>query len=228
MEVIGVMERKGQTTQGWDLDDMILVPITTARNRLLGGSQAKYYFVNYISVKISDGVDRTEARAAIRALLRERHRLAHGQADDFVIRDIADAFKAREESADVMALLLGAIASVSLLVGGVGIMNMMLVSVKERTREIGLRMAVGARRVDILVQFLAEALTLALAGGLLGAFLGLTASWSIAYFAGWKAVLQLKAVLMAVGFASATGLFFGLYPAHKASGLAPVAALRYE
>ena len=228
MEVIGVMERKGQTLQGTDQDDMILMPITTARNRLLGGSQAKLRLVHYISVKVRDGADMTQTDDEMRTLLRQRHRRQAGQDDGFTLRNLSEVLNAREESTRIMTLLLAAVASVSLLVGGIGIMNIMLVSVTERTREIGLRMAVGARGRDILSQFLAEAVTLSLVGGVCGILLGIGSSAAIAHFAGWRTVLDLNAIVLAVVFAALVGVFFGFYPARKASRLVPIEALRYE
>ena len=228
MEVIGVLDRKGQNLQGNDQDDLILIPITTARNRILGGTQAKLRSVHYISVKVRDGADMTHAEADIRTLLRQRHRLQPNQDDDFTLRNLSEVLGAREESTRIMTLLLAAVASVSLLVGGIGIMNIMLVSVTERTREIGLRMAVGARARDILSQFLVEAVTLALVGGICGVVLGVGGSYAIGHFAGWRTALNLNAIVLAVGFAAAVGVFFGFYPARKASRLLPIEALRYE
>jgi putative ABC transport system permease protein len=228
MQVVGVLERKGQSLQGQDQDDMMLMPITTARNRILGGSQAKLRLINYISVKVRDTADIKQAEAEIRTLMRQRHRLQADQADDFTLRNLSEVLSTREESTRVMTLLLAAVASVSLLVGGIGIMNIMLVSVTERTREIGLRMAVGARGRDILSQFLVEAVTLALAGGAVGVFFGVGGSYAIGHFAGWRTALNVNAIVLAVGFAAAVGVFFGFYPARKASRLLPIEALRYE
>ncbi|HYC45439.1 MAG TPA: ABC transporter permease [Burkholderiales bacterium] len=228
MEVIGTLERKGQSLQGQDQDDVILMPITTARNRVLGGSGVKLRTVGSISVKIRDGVDMAQAEAEMRTLLRQRHRLQPAQDDDFTLRNLSEVLGAREESTRIMTLLLAAVASVSLLVGGIGIMNIMLVSVTERTREIGLRMAVGARAKDILSQFLVEAVTLALVGGLCGIVLGVAGSFAIGHFAGWRTDLNANAIVLAVGFAAAVGIFFGFYPARKASRLLPIEALRYE
>jgi putative ABC transport system permease protein len=228
MEVVGVLERKGQSLGGQDQDDVILMPISTARNRVLGGSQAKLRLVHSVSVKIREGADMTHAESEIRTLLRQRHRLQGGQEDDFSLRNLSEVLGAREESTRIMTLLLAAVASVSLLVGGIGIMNIMLVSVTERTREIGLRMAVGARGRDILSQFLVEAVTLALVGGVCGIVLGVGGSYGIAHFAGWRTSLDLNAIVLAVGFAAAVGVFFGFYPARKASRLLPIEALRYE
>jgi putative ABC transport system permease protein len=228
MEVIGVLGRKGQSMQGQDQDDVILMPIATARNRVLGGTQAKLRSVGSISVKIRDGADMAHAEAELRTLLRQRHRLQPAQVDDFTIRNLSEVLGAREESTRIMTLLLAAVASVSLLVGGIGIMNIMLVSVTERTREIGLRMAVGARAKDILSQFLVEAVTLALVGGLCGIVLGVGGSYAIGHFAAWRTDLDVNAIVLAVGFAAAVGVFFGFYPARKASRLLPIEALRYE
>ena len=228
MQVIGVLARKGQSLQGQDQDDMILMPITTARNRIFGGSQAKLRLVHYISVKVRDDADIVHAEAEIRTLLRQRHRVQDGRDDDFTLRNLSEVLGAREESTRIMTLLLLAVASVSLLVGGIGIMNIMLVSVTERTREIGLRMAVGARGRDILSQFLVEAVTLALVGGICGILLGVGGSYAIGHFAGWRTVLNVNSIILAVGFAAAVGVFFGFYPARKASRLLPIEALRYE
>ena len=160
--------------------------------------------------------------------MRQRHKLQPGADDDFSIRNLAEILQAQEASSKVLTLLLAAVASVSLLVGGIGIMNIMLVSVTERTREIGLRMAVGARAGDILKQFLVEAVTLSLIGGLLGIALGLAGSLAIGQFAGWRTSLSPESIVLAVGFAAAIGIFFGFYPARKASRLSPIEALRYE
>src|SRR5512135_2836919 len=171
--VIGVLDKKGQSMMGTDQDDVVLVPLTTARNRLFGNPQGKLRRVGVISVKVRDGQNMKDAEDHIRDLLRQRHKLQPGADDDFSIRNLAEILQAQEASSKVLTLLLAAVASVSLLVGGIGIMNIMLVSVTERTREIGLRMAVGARAGDILQQFLVEAVTLSLIGGLLGIALGL-------------------------------------------------------
>jgi putative ABC transport system permease protein len=226
--VIGTLQRKGQSLMGQDQDDVILMPISTARNRVLGGSTARQRTVGSIFVKVREGADMKEAENEIRSLLRQRHRLQPGADDDFTLRNLSEVLAAREESSRIMTLLLAAVASVSLLVGGIGIMNIMLVSVTERTREIGLRMAVGARGRDILSQFLVEAVTLALIGGLLGIALGVAGSYAIGHFAEWHTELDFDAIILAVGFAAAVGVFFGFYPARKASRLLPIEALRYE
>ena len=226
--IVGVLEKKGQSMMGTDQDDVILVPLATARNRLFGNPQGKLRRVGVISVKVRDGQNMKEAEDRIRELMRQRHKLQPGTDDDFTIRNLTEILQAQEASSKVLALLLAAVASVSLLVGGIGIMNIMLVSVTERTREIGLRMAVGARANDILKQFLVEAVTLSLIGGLLGIALGLGGSLAIGQFAGWRTSLSPESVVLAVGFAAAIGIFFGFYPARKASRLLPIEALRYE
>ena len=226
--IVGVLEKKGQSMMGTDQDDVILVPLATARNRLFGNPQGKLRRVGVISVKVRDGQNMKEAEDRIRELMRQRHKLQPGAEDDFTIRNLTEILQAQEASSKVLTLLLAAVASVSLLVGGIGIMNIMLVSVTERTREIGLRMAVGARANDILKQFLVEAVTLSLIGGLLGIALGLGGSLAIGQFAGWRTSLSPESVVLAVGFAAAIGIFFGFYPARKASRLLPIEALRYE
>jgi putative ABC transport system permease protein len=226
--VIGTLERKGQSLMGQDQDDVILMPISSARNRVLGGWGGRQRTVGSIFIKIREGADMAEAESQMRTLLRQRHRLQQGQEDDFTLRNLSEVLGAQEASSRIMTLLLAAVASVSLLVGGIGIMNIMLVSVTERTREIGLRMAVGARSRDILAQFLVEAVTLALIGGLLGIVLGVAGSAGIAHLAEWRVELRPDSVVLAVGFAAAVGVFFGFYPARKASRLLPIEALRYE
>ena len=226
--VIGTLGRKGQSLLGQDQDDVILMPISTARNRVLGGNTAKQRTAGSVFVKVRDDADMSEVEGQIRNLLRQRHRIQAGQDDDFTLRNLSEVLQAQEQSSRIMTLLLAAVASVSLLVGGIGIMNIMLVSVTERTREIGLRMAVGARGRDILMQFLVEAVTLALIGGLLGIVLGVGGSYAIGHFAEWRTELNLQAIALAVGFAAAIGIFFGFYPAQKASRLLPIDALRYE
>ena len=226
--IIGVLDKKGQSAMGQDQDDVLFVPLATARNRLFGNPQGKLRRVGSIFIKAHDGADMKVTEDKIRQLLRQRHRLQSGQDDDFTVRNLTEMLQAQEESSRVLSLLLAAVASVSLLVGGIGIMNIMLVSVTERTREIGLRMAVGARGSDILRQFLVEAITLSLFGGLLGIALGLGGSMAIGELAGWRIALSSASVLLAVGFAAAIGIFFGYYPARKASRLQPIDALRHE
>jgi putative ABC transport system permease protein len=228
LTVIGVLARKGQSTQGQDQDDTVLVPLSTAKKKLLGTSQANARAVNAILVKVREASAMKGAEQNIGTLLRQRHHLQPGQDDDFTLRNLSEILESQEASSRVLSLLLAAIASVSLVVGGIGIMNIMLVSVTERTREIGLRRAVGARRWDILTQFLIEAITVSLVGGLMGIVLGIVGAWAIGYFAGWLAPIQARAVIPAFLFAGAVGVFFGFYPARKASRLNPIDALRYE
>jgi len=226
--VIGLLSRKGQSAWGQDQDDVILIPLSTAKKKVLGVSQANARSVGSISIKIRPDENMTEAETQIRELLRQRHRLQPAQDDDFWLRNLSEVLQTQEESSKVMTYLLAAIASVSLLVGGIGIMNIMLVSVTERTREIGLRMAVGARARDILTQFLVEAVTLSLIGGVIGIALGVGGSNAINALAEWRTVLAPEAILLAFGFSAAIGIFFGFYPARKASRLDPIEALRYE
>jgi len=226
--VVGLLDVKGQNASGQDQDDVVMVPLSTARRKLFGRIPGQARAVWAITVKLRQGEDRAEAEGQIRDLLRQRHRLQPDSEDDFDLRNPYDAIQVQAAASNTMAYLLAAIASVSLLVGGIGIMNIMLVSVTERTREIGLRMAVGARRRDILTQFLVEAVTLSLIGGVLGIVVGLGGSHAISYFAEWRTLIAADAVLVAFGFAAAVGILFGLYPARKAARLDPVEALRYE
>ena len=226
--VIGVLERKGQNSWGHDQDDTVMVPLSTARQKLFGRIHGKARAIWVITVKIREGEDLDDAQLQIRELLRQRHRLPPDRDDDFTLRNPYEFAQTQAEASRVMTTLLAAIGSVSLLVGGIGIMNIMLVSVTERTREIGLRMAVGARRRDILAQFLVEAVTLSVIGGVIGIAVGLGGSHAISYFAEWRTQIEVEAVLVAFGFAAAIGVLFGLYPARKAAGLDPIEALRYE
>jgi putative ABC transport system permease protein len=226
--VIGVLNPKGQSAWGQDQDDIVIIPLSTAKKKVLGVSQANARMVGVIAVKVRSGNLMQEAEGQITDLLRQRHRLQPWQDNDFSIRNLAEIFRAQEESSRTMRNLLGAVAAVSLLVGGIGIMNIMLVSVTERTREIGIRMAVGARTWDIRWQFLVEAVTLALIGGLAGVALGIGGSAAIAHMAQWATLVSPVAVAGAFVAAAATGLLFGLYPAWRASLLNPIEALRYE
>ena len=228
LTVIGVLERKGQSSWGQDQDDVVIIPILTANKRVLGPPKPAASSVNAITVRVRDDMDMKVAEQEIRDLLRQRHKLQGFQEDDFWIRNLSEMLQAEEASSRVLTMLLACIASVSLLVGGIGIMNIMLVSVTERTREIGLRMAVGARGHDIRTQFLVEAVTLSLTGGMIGIVMGLASSYAIAYFAEWRTLLNAQAIVLAFGFAPAVGIFFGLYPAQKAAQLNPIEALRYE
>jgi putative ABC transport system permease protein len=226
--VIGVLDRKGQTTWGQDQDDQILVPLSTAKRKLLGLNPARGRAVGAILVKVRAAGLMKAAEDEIREVLRQRHGLLPHQEEGFVLMNLPEQFQAQEASSRVLTMLLATIASVSLVVGGIGIMNIMLVSVTERTREIGLRMAVGARGKDIRAQFLVEAVTLSLIGGTIGVGLGLASSYGIAYFAEWRVLVQAEAVVVAFGFAGAVGIFSGLYPACKAARLDPITALRHE
>jgi putative ABC transport system permease protein len=226
--IVATLTRKGQNSWGQDQDDVVLIPLSTAKKKVLGVSRSNPRSVGAISIKIRAGEDMTEAQEQIRTLLRQRHRLQPYQDDDFWLRNLSEILQTQEESSRVMTYLLAAIASVSLLVGGIGIMNIMLVSVTERTREIGLRMAVGARGRDILAQFLIEAVTLSLIGGIIGIGFGLGGSRAISYLAEWRTLVAPESIALAFGFAAAVGVFFGYYPARKAARLNPIEALRFE
>ncbi|MCS7171851.1 MAG: ABC transporter permease [Armatimonadetes bacterium] len=220
--VIGVMERKGSTGFG-DRDDVVFVPLSTAQKRLFGVDHVRAVYVKVREASRMDAV-----AAQVEALLRTRHRIREDQESDFVVRNQAEVVQAFTGVTQTITLLLGAIAAVSLVVGGIGIMNIMLVSVTERTREIGIRKAVGATPGAILLQFLVESVLLSVGGGLMGIGLALGATRMISGFAGWMTIVTPGAVALAFGFAVAVGLFFGLYPAYRAAQLDPIAALRYE
>ena len=224
--VVGVLSIKGQTTWGQDQDDVVYVPLTTGQ-RLLFGQQFPG-MVRAISVQATGPDTMKLAEDQITELLRQRHRIRANQDNDFSVRNLTEAFSAAEQSARVMSILLGAIASISLLVGGIGIMNIMLVSVTERTREIGIRMAVGARGQDILWQFLVEALVLSLIGGIIGIILGVGASRLISDIFNWPTLVSPQALILSFSFAGGVGIFFGFYPARKAAQMDPIEALRYE
>jgi len=226
MEVVGVLAAKGQTPWGQDQDDTAFVPFATAQRSLFRRGIANS--VQRITVAAVNGDSVSEAEREINAILRQRRRLNEGEASDFDVRNMAEMLDAAAQSTKVMSLLLGAVASVSLLVGGIGIMNIMLVSVTERTREIGIRMAIGARASDIRTQFLMEALLLSIAGGIIGIVLGMSASRLITGFLGWPTVVSTGSIVLAFGFSVFVGIFFGFYPAWKASLLNPIEALRYE
>jgi putative ABC transport system permease protein len=224
--VVGILADKGQTTWGQDQDDVVYVPLTTGQ-RLLFGQQFPG-MVRSISVQATEPETMKAAEDQITQLLRQRHRLRASQDNDFFVRNLTEAFSTAEESARVMSILLGAIASISLLVGGIGIMNIMLVSVTERTREIGIRMAVGARGRDILWQFLVESLVLSLIGGIIGIILGVGASQIISQMFKWPTLVSLQSLLLSFSFSGGVGIFFGFYPARKAARMDPIEALRYE
>jgi putative ABC transport system permease protein len=225
--VTGILETKGQSPGGQDQDDVILVPISSAKKKVLGTSQANAASVGSIIGQAQEGAS-PQAVEEVNNLLRQRHRIQPGQDDDFSSRSMEEVFQAQESSANVMSILLAAIASVSLVVGGIGIMNIMLVSVTERTKEIGLRQAVGAKTRDILSQFLIESMVLSLAGGILGIAVGLCSSYLISYFADWSTLISPGSILMAFCFSLVVGMVFGYYPARKAAFMDPIEALRYE
>jgi putative ABC transport system permease protein len=224
--VVGVLGKKGQSPFGQDYDDVVLVPFTTFQQKIQGGLQNYIRGQIVLSAVAADAT--TKAQMQIRGLLRDRHRLGPDAEDDFTIRNLSEIATAQQEGTRTLTTLLAAIAAVSLLVGGIGIMNIMLVSVTERTREIGVRMAVGARARDIQLQFLVEALTLSVAGGLVGVALGLgLAGWMASAF-GWSMLVRPDVILLAVGFSALVGVAFGFWPALKASRLDPITALRFE
>jgi putative ABC transport system permease protein len=226
--VAGVLSPKGQSPTGQDQDDLILIPLSTAKRQVTGGNQANAGAVGSIMVQAMSSASMDQAQSEAAALLRQRHHMQPGQDDDFTIRNLPEVFAAQESSARVMSILLGAIASVSLIVGGIGIMNIMLVSVTERTREIGLRLAIGAKTRDILSQFLVEAVTLSVLGGIIGILTGIAASMMISYFAQWRTLVSPTAIVLAFVFSGLVGVSFGYYPARKAALLDPIDALRYE
>jgi len=226
--VQGVLARKGQSASGQDQDDIVLLPISSAKQKVLGFKSANAEAVDAILIQAtaSDRIDSAQDEA--RLLLRQRHHLLSNEDDDFSMRNLEEIFKAQATSSRIMSLMLAAVASVSLIVGGIGIMNIMLVSVRERTREIGLRQAVGAKTRDILTQFLVEATTLSICGGIVGVLIGIASSVLISHFAGWKTIVSPGAVMLAVAFSALVGIGFGFYPARKAAYLDPIEALRFE
>ena len=227
--VIGVLDKKGLGAAGRSQDDVVFIPLSTAKSRVLGAVRGTTReALDFISIKVSDATAMSEMERKIAALLRQRHRIREDAPSDFRIENPADVLIARGAAVRTLGILLIAVAAVSLVVGGISIMNIMLVSVTERTREIGLRMAVGASRRDIRWQFLIEALILALMGGLVGAVLGAAAAVAIAWEAGWPILISPWAIILACGFAGFIGISFGLYPAHRAARLDPIVALRFE
>jgi len=226
--VVGVLASRGQTGQGRDQDDVVMIPLTTAKKRVLGGRSLGGNLVDGIIVKVRSAEEVPQAEEEVIALMRRRHRIRPGQDDDFRVRNLAEMLNTRADSSRALSLLLMAVASISLVVGGIGIMNIMLVSVTERTREIGLRMAVGATGADIMAQFLIESVVLSLVGGGIGAILGIAGSLAMAHLSDWPAIIDSASVFLAFGFSAAVGIFFGFYPARKASMLDPIQALRHE
>jgi putative ABC transport system permease protein len=221
LEIVGVLAPKGQTPDGKDMDDVAVLPYTTVRARMAGRQWLAQVLVR---ARTPAGVDDTIAE--VRAILRETHRLGGGMPEDFTVRDQREVAEAAQEATRVMTTLLLVVASVSLVVGGIGIMNIMLVSVTERTREIGIRRALGARKGDVLAQFLVEAVVLTGTGGALGAGLGVGVTEIVGRFTGWSTVVTPSSVVVAVAFSSGVGVFFGWYPARRAAGLDPIEALR--
>jgi putative ABC transport system permease protein len=225
-EVIGVLAAKGQSLDGRDQDDLVIVPISSAQQKIFSGSlrnRARFVMAQAVSEQRMDA-----AESAISELLRNRHRIGVGQEDDFSVRNLTAIAEAAASTTRIMSLLLGAIAAISLVVGGIGIMNIMLVSVTERTREIGLRLAVGARRREVLLQFVVEALVLSLLGGAAGVLVGIGAASGLTALLDWPTDISPEAVALAFGIAAAVGIVFGYYPARRASRLDPIDALRHE
>ena len=222
-EIIGVLGPKGQTAEGRDQDDVILSPYTTVQTRLSG----RQFIAQILGATANKG-DIPAAEQEAKGILRETHKLASYEDDDFTVRDQTELAEAAQGTTEVMTILLAAIASVSLLVGGIGIMNIMLVSVTERTREIGIRMAVGARGADVLTQFLVEAIVMSVVGGVIGVGVGFAGSLIVHRVTGWGTAIAPQMVALAIGFSAAVGIFFGFYPARKAAALDPIEALRYE
>ncbi|HMD35412.1 MAG TPA: ABC transporter permease [Vicinamibacterales bacterium] len=221
--VLGVMASKGQSGMGQDQDDVVFIPYTTVMKKLRG-----IQFIQQAQVSAASATDTTPTADRIAALLRVRHKIQTGDPDDFMVRTMEEMASVRVQATQTMTALLASIAGVSLLVGGIGIMNIMLVSVTERTREIGLRMAIGARGRDVLLQFLVEAIVLSLVGGTIGILLGFGLSQGVTYWMTWPTAVSAQAVGIAFGFAAMTGVFFGFYPARKAAALDPIDALRFE
>jgi putative ABC transport system permease protein len=224
--VIGVLKKKGQSPQGTDQDDVVLIPLTTAQRKVFGSPFPNAVGGIVVKARSKDAIPRAEDE--ITSLLRQRHHIGPNKEDDFTVKNLSELLSVAATSSRAMSLLLGAIASISLVVGGIGIMNIMLVSVTERTREIGIRMAVGASEGNILLQFLTEAVLLTLCGGIVGIGLGLVTATVISNFFGWATFVSPQAVLVATLFSAVVGIFFGYYPARKAASLNPIDALRYE
>jgi putative ABC transport system permease protein len=224
--VVGLLDRKGQSPQGTDQDDIIYVPLRTAQRKLFGSQFPDT--VRAILVQAKSEQDLSTAEKEVTDLLNQRHRIGPGRESDFTVRNLSEILNVAEQSSKAMSLLLGAVASISLIVGGIGIMNIMLVSVTERTREIGIRMAIGATERDILLQFLTEAVLLTLIGGIIGMALGVGGAKLVSAFFDWPTLISLQAIIVAFVFSGAVGIFFGFYPARKAAAMNPIEALRYE
>ena len=222
-DVVGVLATKGQNAGGQDQDDIVVIPYTTAQTRLSGNTR-----IWQILVSAASPQDLGPAQQEVAAIMREAHKIAPGDDDDFTVRNQTEIANAAQGTTKIMTWLLASIASVSLIVGGIGIMNIMLVSVTERTREIGIRMAIGARGSDVLTQFLVESIVMSVLGGAIGLAVGVGGASLLAHFTGWSTSVPVQAVALAIGFSAAVGVFFGFYPARKAAGLDPIQALRYE
>jgi len=227
-QVVGVLDSKGQNSFGRDQDDVVMLPMSAARGRIVGRSRLVNDNVGNIHVKFDASTDLSEAQEQIETLLRQRRKIKAGAEDDFNVRNLSEFMRARTSALTTMGWLLAATSAISLIVGGIGIMNIMLVSVTERTREIGLRMAVGGRRRDILMQFLVEAVALCLLGGLIGVSIGVATAAGVALSAQWPIVIAPNAIMMALGAAALTGVVFGFFPARRAAHLNPIDALRTE
>jgi putative ABC transport system permease protein len=224
--VIGILESKGQSPQGTDQDDTVFVPLRTAQRNLVRSQRTDSVGAIIVKAKSKEVIDKAESE--IQSLLNQRHRITNGKESDFSTRNLSEILAVAEKSSKAMSLLLGAVASISLIVGGIGIMNIMLVSVTERTREIGIRMAIGAKKNDILLQFMTEAVLLTMLGGLIGIALGAGGATVVSRLLGWPTMISVQSVTIAFFFSAAVGIFFGFYPARKAAGLNPIDALRYE
>ena len=222
-DVVGVLAKKGQNAGGQDQDDIVIIPYTTAQARLAGNTR-----IWQILVSATSQQDVPAAQQEVAAIMRESHHIADGDDDDFTVRNQTEIANAAQGTTKIMTWLLASIASVSLIVGGIGIMNIMLVSVTERTREIGIRMAIGARGSDVLTQFLVESIVMSVLGGAVGLAVGVGGASLLAHFTGWSTSVPVQAVALAIGFSAAVGVFFGYYPARKAAALDPIQALRYE
>jgi putative ABC transport system permease protein len=224
--VIGLLDRKGQSPQGQDQDDVIFVPLRTAQRKLFGSQFPNTIGALMVQAKSAD--DLKKAEEEVTSLLDQRHRIGPSKERDFTVRNLSEILAVSEQSSKVMSLLLGAVASISLIVGGIGIMNIMLVSVTERTREIGIRMAIGAKQRDIMLQFLTEAVILTTSGGLIGMIVGVAGAMTVSKLMSWPTLISTQAIVIAFLFSAGVGIFFGFYPARKAAGLNPIDALRYE
>jgi putative ABC transport system permease protein len=224
--VIGVLGRKGQSPQGQDQDDVIYLPLRTAQRKLLGSQFPNSVGAMMIQAQSAEVLKKAEEE--VTALLNQRHRIGASREVDYTVRNLSEILAVSEQSSKVMSMLLGAVASISLVVGGIGIMNIMLVSVTERTREIGIRIAIGAKKRDILLQFLTEAVLLTTCGGIIGMLLGIAGARLVASLVGWPTLVSLDTIVIAFAFSAGVGVFFGFYPARKAASLNPIEALRYE